>query len=139
MRVAAILAHRMGWCAALLLVAVAAATQSAVEVAVRTTMTARAPTAAQTPTPTFTPSPIPTLIPSPKPPPAFRTVDTFDDKAGDVAKAHIDITSVSIAVSGDTLRVTFNLRDLPPALTFNRPEVQPGSVEYEWTVRVVGA
>lgn len=40
------------------------------------------------PWPTLTPSPTPTLTPSPKPPPAFRTVDTFEDKAGDVAEAY---------------------------------------------------
>ena len=40
--------------------------------------------------------------------------------------AHIDIRGVTTALDGETLTVTFQLRDLPEALTFNRTGVPAG-------------
>lgn len=113
-------------------------TPTATRTATPTRTPTRTPTPTATPTPTYTPTPTATPTPTRKPAPPFKVICTYEDRQGD-AEAHIDVTSVSIAVSGETLRATLKLRDVPAALTFNRPEVEAGIVEYEWTARVAGA
>ncbi len=49
---------------------------------------------------------------------------------------HIDILGVMTAVDGETLSVTFQLRDLPETLTFARTGVPEDALEYSWEVSV---
>jgi len=50
--------------------------------------------------------------------------------------AHIDILGVATALDGETLTVTFQLRDLPETLTFNRTGVPKHALEYNWEVSI---
>ena len=60
---------------------------------------------------------------------------TVTDDLSDELAAHTDIAKVSTSISGwRTLTAVFHLRDLPQTLTFNRPGVAPGSIEYSWEV-----
>ena len=60
---------------------------------------------------------------------------TVTDDLSDELAAHTDIAKVSTSISGwRTLTAVFHLRDLPQTLTFNRPDVAPGSIEYSWEV-----
>ena len=58
------------------------------------------------------------------------------DEVTDALAAHIDITQVSTALSGETLTVVFHLRDVPESLTFNRKGIEEGYVEYMWEVSI---
>ena len=62
--------------------------------------------------------------------------DSVTDAVSDVAAAHIDITEISSSLSGETLTVVFNLKDLPDNLTFNRSELGQGTEEYGWEVAI---
>ena len=60
---------------------------------------------------------------------------TVTDDLSDELAAHTDIAKVSTSISGGKiLTAVFHLRDLPQTLTFNRPDVAPGSIEYSWEV-----
>ena len=60
---------------------------------------------------------------------------TVTDDLSDELAAHTDIAKVSTSISGGKiLTAVFHLRDLPQTLTFNRPGVAPGSIEYSWEV-----
>ncbi len=62
---------------------------------------------------------------------------TVTDDLSDELAAHTDIAKVSTSISGGKiLTAVFHLRDLPQTLTFNRPGVAPGSIEYSWEVWV---
>ena len=61
---------------------------------------------------------------------------TMFDPAGDVQMAHIDVTALHSALGGETLQVTFHLRDVPSTLTFNRVGVPKNYSEYFWIVYV---
>ena len=62
---------------------------------------------------------------------------TVTDDLSDELAAHTDIAKVSTSISGGKiLTAVFHLRDLPETLTFNRPGVAPGSIEYSWEVWV---
>ena len=61
---------------------------------------------------------------------------TVTDDASDALAAHIDITAVTTALSGETLTVVFHLRDVPETLTFDRTGVAAGIMEYNWEVSV---
>ena len=62
---------------------------------------------------------------------------TVTDDLSDEVAAHTDIAEVSTSISGGKiLTAVFHLRDLPQTLTFNRPGVAPGSIEYSWEVWV---
>ena len=66
-----------------------------------------------------------------------RPGDTVTDDFSDELAAHTDIAKVSTAISGRLmLTAAFHLKDLPQSLTFNRPGVAPGSIEYSWEVWV---
>ncbi len=87
-------------------------------------------------------------VPIPAQPPAAselrRPVDgsaaiSEKDELKDVARdlvAHIDIRGVATALDGETLTVTFQLRDLPETLTFNRTGVPKHALEYNWEVSI---
>ena len=87
-------------------------------------------------------------VPIPAEPPAAseqsRPVDgsaaiSEQDEVKDIAHnlvAHIDIRGVTTALNGETLTVTFQLRDLPEALTFNRTGVPKHALEYNWEVSI---
>ncbi|MCZ0941250.1 MAG: hypothetical protein OXJ55_21610 [Caldilineaceae bacterium] len=49
---------------------------------------------------------------------------------------HIDIRGVMTALDGETLRVTFQLRDIPETLTFARTGVPEDALEYIWEVSI---
>ena len=62
---------------------------------------------------------------------------TVTDDLSDELTAHTDIAEVSTSISGGKiLTAVFHLRDLPQTLTFDRPGVAPGSIEYSWEVWV---
>ena len=64
-----------------------------------------------------------------------RPGDTVTADLSDELAAHTDIIKVSTAISGRwTLTAVFHLKDFPQTLTFNRPDVAPGSIEYSWEV-----
>ena len=67
------------------------------------------------------------------------------DPEMDVSIAHIDVirlhsrlsgSTLASAMSGETLQVTFDLRDIPSELTFNRVGVPEDHMEYQWSVHV---
>ena len=49
---------------------------------------------------------------------------------------HIDIRGVTTTVDGETLSVTFHLRDIPETLTFARIGVPEDALEYSWEVSI---
>ena len=49
---------------------------------------------------------------------------------------HIDIRDVTPTVGGETLTVTFHLRDVPETLTFDRTGVPAHALEYSWEVSI---
>ena len=49
---------------------------------------------------------------------------------------HIDIRDVMTVLDGETLSVTFQLRDVPETLTFDRTGVPEHALEYNWEVSV---
>ena len=61
---------------------------------------------------------------------------TILDPAWDVSLAHIDVTALSTTLTGQTLQATFQIRDVPSNLTFNRIGVLENYVEYSWDVYV---
>ena len=66
---------------------------------------------------------------------AISEQDEVKDIAHDLV-AHIDIRGVATALDGETLTVTFQLRDLPETLTFNRTGVPKHALEYNWEVSI---
>ncbi|MCB0211056.1 MAG: protein kinase [Anaerolineae bacterium] len=62
--------------------------------------------------------------------------ETLIDSSNDVSSAYTDILQVSSSLSGETLSVTFILRDIPQQLTFNRPGIGQGNVEYQWAAYI---
>jgi len=61
---------------------------------------------------------------------------TIADPANDVSLAHIDGTSLSTVLNGQTLQATLQLRDVPSQLTFDRVGVPQYYVEYMWNINV---
>ena len=67
------------------------------------------------------------------------------DSEMDVSLASIDVIALhsglsenmlNSSLSGETLQVTFDLRDVPTELIFNRVGVPQNALEYQWTVYV---
>ena len=59
--------------------------------------------------------------------------------SGDLSRelvGHIDIRDVATTLDGETLSVTFQLRDLPETLTFARTGVPEDALEYGWEVSI---
>ncbi|MXY95531.1 MAG: hypothetical protein F4047_12450 [Caldilineaceae bacterium SB0670_bin_27] len=80
--------------------------------------------------------PIPAEPPRPADgPAAVSEQDERKESAQDLF-AHIDILGVATALDGETLTVTFQLRDLPETLTFNRTGVPKHALEYNWEVSI---
>ena len=61
---------------------------------------------------------------------------TVTDEISGTLPAHTDIVGVTTVISGETLTVVFQLRDLSESLTFNRPGVGESFLEYGWEVSV---
>ena len=59
----------------------------------------------------------------------------FDDVSHELV-GHIDIRNVTTALDGETLTVTFQLRDVPETLTFDRTGVPENALEYGWEVSI---
>ena len=68
--------------------------------------------------------------------PILTPGQTVLDAAADVPAAHIDITEINSALSGERLTVLFQLRDVPETLTFDRTGVPGNTMEYIWEVSV---
>lgn len=71
-------------------------------------------------------------------PPVILT-STSRSASGDDSHAlvgHIDIRGVMTAVEGETLSVTFQLRNIPETLTFARTGVPEDALEYSWEVSI---
>ncbi len=49
---------------------------------------------------------------------------------------HIDIRDITTALDGETLTVTFQLRDVPETMTFARTGVPEDALEYSWEVSI---
>ncbi len=58
------------------------------------------------------------------------------DEDSDASPAYIDITQVETYHRRGALTVVFHLRDLPERLTFNRPGIDEGLLEYSWEVLI---
>ncbi|MCY3992813.1 MAG: hypothetical protein OXF50_16445 [Caldilineaceae bacterium] len=58
------------------------------------------------------------------------------DDASDTLAAHVDVTEISTSLSGETLTVVFQFRDVPETLTFDRTGVPEDAVEYSWEVSI---
>ena len=59
----------------------------------------------------------------------------FDDVSHELV-AHIDIRDVTTTLDGETLTVTFHLKDVPKTLTFDRTGVPEHALEYSWEVSI---
>ena len=59
----------------------------------------------------------------------------FDDVSHELV-AHIDIRDVTTTLDGETLTVTFHLKDVPKTLTFDRTGVPAHALEYSWEVSI---
>jgi hypothetical protein len=72
------------------------------------------------------------------PPPADQCHpgQTIADPTNDVAPAYIDVTSLTSVLNGQTLEVTFRLRNVPARLAFDRSGVPQNVLEYDWSVFV---
>ena len=71
-------------------------------------------------------------------PPVILTT-TSRSASGDDSHAlvgHIDILGVTATLDGETLSVTFQLRNLPETLTFARTGVPEDALEYSWEVPI---
>ncbi len=58
------------------------------------------------------------------------------DAISDTLPAHVDITQVITTLTGETLAVVFQLRDVPVELEFNRNGIGENVLEYNWQVSV---
>ncbi len=67
---------------------------------------------------------------------AVTPVQSVVDKVPHERVGHIDIRDVATALDGETLTVTFQLRDIPETLTFARTGVPAHALEYSWEVLV---
>ena len=90
-----------------------------------------------TPQPTATPTPVPT---STSQPPTHTPVPTSTPTSTATATSqlppHIEIVSVSATLDGEMLEATFQLKDVPPSLTFDRRGVRLDLLEYGWEVSI---
>ena len=66
----------------------------------------------------------------------IKPLQTIADEVSDELPAHVDIIGISTALSGETLAVIFQLRDVPETLVFNRAGVGEGAYEYRWEVSI---
>ena len=86
--------------------------------------------------------PIPAEPPTASEPPRLTDGPAVNSEQGEFkdisrdAVAHIDIRGVTTALDGETLTVTFQLRDVPETLTFNRTGVPKHALEYNWEVSI---
>jgi len=80
----------------------------------------------------------PALYPAPcgKGETIIRPLQTIADEVSDELPAHVDIIGVSTALSGETLAVVFQLRDVTGTLVFNRAGVDESASEYRWEVSI---
>jgi len=66
----------------------------------------------------------------------IKPLQTITDEVSDELPAHVDIIDISTALSGETLAVIFQLRDVPETLEFNRADVGESAYEYRWEVSI---
>ena len=78
----------------------------------------------------------PTSFQSPSDGPAETPGRSLSGDVSHELPGHIDIRGVTTALDGETLIVTFQLRDLPELLTFGRTGVPAHALEYSWEVSV---
>ena len=61
---------------------------------------------------------------------------SITDTVSDVSGPHIDVVGFTSTLDGETLEITFQLRDVPPNVTFNIDRCPHGELEYRWAVAV---
>ena len=66
----------------------------------------------------------------------IKPLQTIADEVSDELPGHADIIGVSTALSGETLAVIFQLRDVPEELVFDREGVGERVYEYGWKVSI---
>jgi len=66
----------------------------------------------------------------------IKPLQTITDEVSDELPAHVEIIDISTALSGETLAVIFQLRDVPETLEFNRADVGESAYEYRWEVSI---
>ena len=66
----------------------------------------------------------------------IRPGQTATDEIEGATASYVDIAKVSTTLSGETLTVTFHLRDVPETLTFDRTGVPEHALEYNWAVSI---
>ena len=59
----------------------------------------------------------------------------IEDEIEEELPGFVDITSIEYYIDSTTIIITFNLRSLPPTLTFNSPDLENGTYEYWWYAR----
>jgi WD40 repeat protein len=64
--------------------------------------------------------------------------DRVEDPVNDVNESYIDVIGFTASLEGETLTAIFELRELPPELTFNRDDMPKDKsyLEYWWGVEV---
>ena len=66
----------------------------------------------------------------------IRPLQTIADEVSDELPGHADITGVSTALSGETLAVIIQFRDVPERLVFDREGVGERAYEYRWEISI---
>lgn len=66
----------------------------------------------------------------------IKPLQTIADEVSDELPGHADIIGVSTALSGETLAVIFQFRDVPERLVFDREGVDARAYEYRWEVSI---
>jgi hypothetical protein len=66
----------------------------------------------------------------------IKPLQTIADGVSEELPAHVDLVGVSTALSGETLAVVFQLRDVPETLVFDREGVGERAYEYGWEVSI---
>ena len=59
----------------------------------------------------------------------------IEDEIEEELPGFVDITSIEYYIDSTIIIITFNLRALPPTLTFNSPDLEDGIWEYEWAAK----
>ena len=66
----------------------------------------------------------------------IRPLQTIADEVSDELPGHADIIGVSTALSGETLAVIIQFRDVPERLVFDREGVGERAYEYRWEISI---
>ena len=59
---------------------------------------------------------------------------TFLDEPGDVSQAFLDLDSLTVQLTADTIKVSLGLAHIPDRLIFNQEALEIKTLNYEWSV-----